>query len=319
MIQRTTIILLLTIGCSSDKIGDLPKPEKRGSEDVIPIDDPSVPSRSIGVVKLAVLGDSLAAGMLGDTVMGEALSSSTDHPLLQVLIEGGGNHGANFASFYKENHENAYTYGQKEGCFSHACRMDLGAEQVINAAVSGAKVDDLNVQLRAVAGGAERYIIQVGVNDFCADDYVEEDFIFGLRGIIEDALSQRQRARVLVVPILDIVRLFDDVLPDDKATHVPALGDRTCEEVRRAFAGDGYCNRVASQDQRLELSEELTSVNARIVGLASEYEAGRVVIAESVIDLEFAPNHLAADCFHLSREGLKLLATETWKYRELFW
>ena len=124
----------------------------------------------------------------------------------------------------------------------------------------------------------------------------------------------------MVVPIPNIVRLFDEVVSlDDKATSVPVLGDKTCEEVGRAFSGDGYCKRIASQDQRLELSEELTSVNASIVGLANEYETGKVVVAESIIDLEFATNHLAADCFHLSKEGLKLVAIETWKSREFFW
>ena len=170
MIRSVSVVFFLTIGnwsCDDGEIGGLSEPERERDEgNVIPTNDPPVFPGSRGVLELAVFGGSLAVGTLGDTVMGESPSLGADHPLMKVLLGGGGYHGGNFDSFYKERYENAYTYGKKEGCFSHACRMDLGTEQFVNVAVSGAKVDDLYAQLRSVSDGAKRYIIQIGVNDF---------------------------------------------------------------------------------------------------------------------------------------------------------
>lgn len=295
-------------------------------------------SKKDPTLKLAILGDSLVVGVMAETKMGGELPAENYLYKHLFATEGKELAGKDLSEEEKRKRrteyvrrnddaykkkENAYSYGKKGDCsFSHACRMGLDKDEFRNFAVSGSKVGDLDAQLAelaSIAGKAEHYIIEVGANDFCANDFNKEKYLKGLKRLIAKVLGQNVQAKVLVVPIPNVVYLFEEVaMPADVATVVRGKS-YTCGQIRDGGLGRRkYCPHVSDATDRAGLKTEIKEVNDAILGLTGQYDNNRVKFAEAVSMTRFGKKHLAADCFHASEEGLKLLAAETWKYQRTF-
>lgn len=325
-------------------------------------------------VKMAVLGDSVAVGLFADMTMGEPLTEDMLLDKVGVILFGDSEEAstkvqalANLDIDYKAKHENAYSYGVKQGCFSHACRLELEKEKVSNQAVSGAQVVrsdpkdtrlTLQQQYDKLAKDVdeiktvEYYVINIGGNDFCADSFDKDNYIAGLKKVVDKIYAANKEAKVLLVPLPNIVHLFQTVAPSD--TNTIELSDQQrekkknkkkkkpkqhvkCKHIRdghiaELFAEEGaedantnyydnnaaFCPRLAvAANKEVDwdaMATELTAVNEAIIDLEDMYTNRKFKVAAGVKDLDFKQEHLSVDCFHPNKKGLKMLGDETYKY-----
>ena len=355
---RTVLIFLLPLIFTSYACEKL--------EELFKKDSPTEPQ----AVKMAVLGDSVAVGLFADMTMGEPLTGDMLVDKIGVILFGSGEEDltkeqalASLDIDYKAEHENAYTYGVKQGCFSHACRLELEKEKVSNQAVSGAQVvrsDPENTQ-RTISEqfdklaqdadaieAVEYYVINVGGNDFCADNFDKNDFISGLEEVVDKIYTANAEAKVLVVPLPNIVQLFNTVAPTESVTielsdeqqnkkkrnnkkpaqqvlckhirdgHIVELFAEEDDQANHYDNAAAFCPRLAvAQDKEVDwsaMATELTAVNEAMIDLEDAYTDRKFKVAASVKDLEFDRAHLSVDCFHPNKKGLKMLADETYKY-----
>ena len=275
--------------------------------------------------RMAVLGDSIAVGFLGDTNMGEPISAQ--NPYFSDLLAGNPRHPSEYDGYYIQNFKNAFSNG--DHCVSLACRIEHSNFHVTNLARSGAKTKELDIQLDMVEAETDHFVIEVGGNDFCALDFDKDTLIAELQGLVEKVSA---RGQVLLIPVPDVVRLFEEVTaPTDTAFTTTDDTVFTCDQIRDGGllatdpqTGDvdpakkalfSFCPRVSSATDRENMKTELTAVNAAIKAMASE----QVKVAESIATMQFGKEHLSADCFHPSRAGLKMIAEEAFKAIDQDW
>ena len=277
------------------------------------------------VFRMAVLGDSLAVGFLGDTNMGKPISAQ--NPYFRDLFSGNPRHPSEYDTYYIQNFKNAFSNG--DHCVSLACRIEHSTFQVVNLALSGAKAEALNAQLDMVEEDTDHFVVEAGANDFCDLDFDKDTLIAELQGLVEKVSA---RGKVLLIPVPDIVRLYEEVTTPTDTAFTAADGTAfTCDQIRDGglLATDpqsgevdpekkklyGFCPRVSSASDREDMKTELTAINAAIKAMASD----QVKVAESIATMQFGKEHLGADCFHPSRAGLKMIAEEAYKAIDLDW
>lgn len=281
------------------------------------------PSEDKNVYKMAVLGDSLAVGLFGDTTMGKR-NKRTDEDKFDQILEGVdalSKRGilAGYDIYYKANHENAYSCGTKvESCsFSLAHHLGLKPEEVKSLAVSGAMANTsqaeikLATQLDGLTADMQHFAINIGGNDFCNSDFNKDEFIAELDKVIKAIYTKRADAKIVVATIPNIPNLFKEVAPDDTEALPSKEGKEktTCGDVRGNDGGLDLCSRLNADDANLDnLKDELDEVNAAIADLKNTHT--KLMVATGVKDIQFNKKHLSADCFHPNTKGLKLLAAE---------
>ncbi|NRA47120.1 MAG: hypothetical protein HRU09_19395 [Oligoflexales bacterium] len=166
---------------TSEKINDGLEKPKAGdslpSESEIdgPISSKQIPESkesNFSIAKMAILGDSIATGVVRDTTSGSMISIG--HPLfsrinlanslLEILQE--------VDDLYKQSMSfHSFFSTQPEGCESLACRLNLNSEMITNLAISGSKVPDVEDQFKAIPPDTDLIAISVGGNDFCSGGF----------------------------------------------------------------------------------------------------------------------------------------------------
>ena len=307
---------------------------------------------------LAVVGDSLATGFFSDGKLGQSMTQAEAlaHPIIKgMMFPGQGKTStASFDSNLKQKFENPYTCAENteesQCSFSYQKRAGLAHDKVKNEAVSGSTVSDIIVQLNQIekAGNAKTYIVQVGGNDFCDDNFEQTEYVNGMRKVIDKILGANSKAQIIVVAIPDIIALYETVATaDDEALTLTNISNQViiqtlelgekrevtflCKHVR-----DGekitdatpdipvFCPRISDADisdaeTTTELfatkKSELQAANKAIADLVSGYSNTNIKFAASVAELAFTKEDITADCVHPSSAGQQKLAKEVWKYK----
>ena len=307
-------------------------------------DDNLEVSVSFADFRLTVLGDSVAVGFLGDTQMGEELS--TDNLFFNALLSGKPQHPSAFDEHYKHHYENAFSSGKH--CVSLACRIEHNNFHVHNLAVSGARASgerdsDIAAQLERADVNTTHYVLEAGTNDFCDLNFNHDTLMASLKSVSAKILARNADAQLLITPVLPVVRVFRDVTsPEDIAF---TQGDKTftCAQIRDGGLAPPEHQQAASLCPRLNgadaaqldaMQAELDAVNAAISALGNKAaptslnaspppqdnpdilvaNAARITVATSLATQTFDKQHLAADCFHPSKAGLEVISAKVFEH-----
>lgn len=291
---------------------------------------------------MTVLGDSIAVGMLSDTQLG---SFPANNPFFNVLLDATKppQHASVFDDYYKQNFSNAFV--RAKHCDSLDCNVEHNSFHVSNLAISGARLSgdaekDISAQLARADQQTTHYVLEAGANDFCAIEFNKDAFIAKMKDHQSKILARGDHVQLLIVPVPDIVHLFESVAPTSSTAFVDPGADPndsaddttyTCAQLRDgdllATRTDGAITKAqAASCPRLidlgdgapdfsALSAELAELNAEI----GKLHGGQTLVATSVAMIKFEPKHVAADCLHPSSAGLRMLGNEIFKAVQGLW
>lgn len=278
-------------------------------------------------VKLVVFGDSIAVGLFSDSQIGE--SASIDHPLAKVLLNSVADKdksSSEISEYYRKNVENSFTCPTSDCKFSLAHQLQIPGKQSDSYAFVGSRystpadgkavtISQQIAKFAKRAGSAEIYVLEGGANDFCATDYDKSKVEQAIKQAIDEVYAQNAEAKVIVVPVPDILRVFKVARDSDIAIgkidgkDASTIQPQQCQKIR-----GNACARISGDSTtETELEAELTALNAAITGIVKTIKEGgkKIAVADGVASFQFGKEHIAADCFHPSAEGLKEIAKHT--------
>ncbi|PZM97730.1 MAG: GDSL family lipase [Actinobacteria bacterium] len=186
-----------------------------------------------------------------------------------------------------------------------------------NHAVPGARAADLQAQAEAAVRDKVEYVtVLIGANDACRQRIEDMTPVAEFREHIERALdvlhSGLPRARVLVVSIPDLYRLWQIGHTDDRAVRAWSRG--ICPALLanpRSTGADDVARRTAFR-KRVEAYNAALAAACRAYGSKCRYDGGAVHRAR--FDLTML-NPL--DYFHPDRDGQNALADVTYRAARL--
>ena len=284
---------------------------------------------------MAVFGDSIAAAMLADTTSGEQLDFYKQGRLIKASqlptqsgLEGNELRDA-LQALGSALHLGAFSGSQT---WSHRVKLEAILKkkmEVFDFGLLGATTETLGEQIRNARDfyrnrqkpPADYVTLIIGSNDFCADVSLEtfrNNFHFRLYQL----LSSHPQSIVLINHVPDVVAVMS--APDTTAFRVGSQ-KFTCDEIRKQaetckdsrLSSASPAAKVETAAQKL--SEMNQIINQEVArqrdGLGSYKPYSGVLIVAPLPELRgnLNPSLLAADCFHPSALGQKLLADESWK------
>lgn len=194
---------------------------------------------------------------------------------------------------------------------------------VINAAVSGAKTQDLLGQVRAARDLAvtSQSFFFVGHNDLCNNptepEALAKQFIEWYEAALTEWDTRHENATAYVIPIADISQVYRVLkgyawYEGDKATY-------TCEDSWNKFFP--YCTshhkKALAGTLEAYLAPRLTAMNGALRKLAEKWDGqsgkNRFRYLTDAPNVAFKPEFFAVDCYHLSDRGQQTLAQEVFK------
>lgn len=272
------------------------------------------------ISKMALLGDSIGVGLFSDTKLGSDLPDES--PVLSFvgdLVMNGTELGEalrEIDSTYKSEYPSAFIGKiSSTNCFSLACQLGLKASSAKNHAVSGSRIDDvLTQQLPALAQDRDLIVIEIGANDFCAEDYNQSTFIDTYKQTLDKLMVPPQQALIVVVPIPNIPSVLQNA-PEKTYSFSYNAGffsmPLTCGDIRdgqfKTVRIEAFCPRLASSSSKT--SKEWTAVNTALETLVNTYSStGRIVFVKELLSWSIQKSELAMDCFHPNATAHKKLA-----------
>ncbi len=178
-----------------------------------------------------------------------------------------------------------------------------------NFARTGAIAVELAGQVqRAIEKKVDYVTILMGANDVCHwnQNHFEalETFKTDYINAIESLISANSNIKILVVPIPNMVRMWEVGIESNRNCSAKWKRYRICQNL---------LGKDVSDLERQQFAERLEDANAVITEIAYSYPE-HVVFVEKVATTDFKLNHISSiDCFHPSLEGQNFLAEETWK------
>ncbi len=277
------------------------------------------------VRKMAILGDSIATGILSNTRLGKFPTISIGLP--QVTIDFGDGFTVSASLFEVE--ENvivskikglAEAYKKRASAFfggidlaedvkSHALQLGLPSKDVLHLAGIGYQASDV---LQSIEDNAQKLaevdyvVVEVGANDFCSNgdsETIKNNFKQDYEKIITKLRNLSSKPVVLVVPIPNVPVALNRIKEETalKIMNQPVL----CEKFQAA-----YCPRVGdSLSEQIKLVQELNSIISELVRKSEAPE--RIILNESLQSATLLNDHFAADCFHPSKAGQQQISDLT--------
>ncbi|MFP5372618.1 MAG: SGNH/GDSL hydrolase family protein [Actinomycetes bacterium] len=211
--------------------------------------------------------------------------------------------------------EASWATGTAEGLDSHAQRLGIDdAADVVNLAVSGARVAGLAGQVRAAAVARPEYVtVLVGANDACAADEADMTPVEEYTAAFGEALDELVRAlpetRVLVLSVPDLSRLWE-------------VG-RDRPEVVRTWRSFGICASMLAdpedtgadaQGRRDRVRARVQAYNAAMAAACDRHAPNCRSDRNAVFDTRFDLADVStADYWHPSSRGQATLARVAWE------
>ena len=284
---------------------------------------PANSAKPLRISKMALLGDSIGVGLFSDTKLGSQLpQNSPVFSFIGSILNGEALDTALLTTnaTYRDNYPSAFI-GKLNvpNCFSLACQLHLTASSANNFAVAGSQVDDvLDTQLPALASDTNLVVVEIGANDFCSEDYNQNDYLTTYKQILDRLATASNQPVVVVIPIPNIPSVFQNAPAATKSLvynfFIPL--QLTCGDIRDGqFAyteHEPFCPRLVSSNTNTMASEWL-SVNAGLANLVNSYaQTGRFVFVQNLTTWSIQQTDLAMDCFHPNLSAHQKLAQMTW-------
>lgn len=268
---------------------------------------------------MAVLGDSISAGFLVDTQLGSPVSLKS--PIMALLNNIGGSFDdtmALIAGNYKANFPAAFVAKADPDCISHSCQLHIPTGQAINHAVIAHRISDLlAIQLPKLDPNADYVVVEIGANDFCANDYDQAKFLAQYSQLVKALGARAHSTRVQFIPIPAIPKVFE-LADSGTVSSVANLAfvelPVHCGDIRDGlmFEGSAFCPRVLAAGKNLgPLYTQLAAVNSGIQDLVEAAKNPKMTFAEGLISEPLTKDDLAIDCFHPNKAAHQKMASRT--------
>jgi len=226
--------------------------------------------------------------------------------------------GFNACGFYVDCPSRSFSTGGNSGVDSHYLRIRAVnpaiAGNTVNAARSGAQVDDLPGQATTVvASGADYVTILIGANDACTSSESSMTPVGEFRGHLDAALGTLRtglpEARVLVISIPDIKQLWDVGRTSFLARTAWSLFN-ICQSMLdnpRSFASAD----VARRDR---VQQRVIDYNAELAAACAAYGPNCRFDGNAVFNFPFTLAQVSGwDYFHPNATGQAMLADVSYR------
>ncbi len=260
---------------------------------------------------VALLAGVLVAAML-------PLSASAVDPLpssvaavgdsISQAVSSGGSLGASYPA-------NSWSTGTNTTVNSHYARL-LALNPSIsghawNDAVSGAKMADLDGQMRSVVGQQPDYLtVLIGGNDLCTDTVAQmtsvADFGAQLTAAMNTLTAGSPTTKVYVVSIPRVYQLWELFKGSFWARSVWSLGG-----ICQSLLANPTSTQAADVQRRAQVAQRNVDFNAKLAEVCALYAQCRFD-GNAVYNVVFAKADVAGDYFHPSVAGQAKLAAVTW-------
>lgn len=315
-----TFVIVLFISCSNES---KKTPQQQS------------PELSQSSKHLIVYGDSLAAGMMANTKLGQTLPNDEFLKLGKMLTDfvTTGEHDTDFFKKidqkYSDDNVAAFA-GTVEYSFSRRIEKELGISvSVKNYAISTARSNDILTEISDYMKSysengvnADFVVLHVGGNDWC-DQKSVEDFKKSFEIVIRKLAEVHSQAKILIMPVPELVKVLrirdtvafqsnaELIQPQFKCSEVkPVL--QTC--LSRGIELGASDAAVAPHEGDLAAyNRSIEEVVQRVLKESGQSFSGKIEIARDYARGDgFSEKWLGIDCFHPGLYGQQQISIATW-------
>jgi lysophospholipase L1-like esterase len=316
LLVATTLTSLLLAAC-----GELPWDKKKA---IAP--NPASEQPNMGTIshenmrwpqRMVVLGDSIGAGLLGGSRMGGDLPAEylkyfingiTGYSNTKLDLKGLGEVEKPFYSPFNGSRIAGNLHSRLASIMPNFSSM--------NASVPGANSWEIGSQFDSALRAQNDFdftIMEFGHNDFCNPNSNIQLFRGYYDYHMSRVLQTNPRARILVVPLVNIPSLFR-VAPDSAtAVRLPlGIGAATanCAKVRSEM--ENACPTFRTREQEFPLWASVVTESA--AAFQNKFPEARVVVAQELASASLiTTDKIALDCFHPNRSGYESIANAAWE------
>jgi lysophospholipase L1-like esterase len=218
---------------------------------------------------------------------------------------------------FTDNPAASWSTGSESEVQSHYLRLRAVNPEIAghnyNDAASGARMRDLASQMAKAAGQHAQYVtVLMGANDVCTDSENGmtslADFRSQFSAAMDTIASRDPRARILVVSIPDIYRLWQ-LYKDDFLARVAWATFDICQ----SMLADPTSTDQADVDRRLRVQQRNIAFNAILADVCGQYARCKFD-GNAAFNTGFSRADVSKrDYFHPSKAGEAKLAAVTWQ------
>ena len=288
-----------------------------------------------------VLGDSMAAGALSDTVIGQSLTTGQTNRLSQALTlhlkydPDSKEYRENLQELSVQKNATAFESHAKWSLvsqlgqrFPRAARPLLHNESIIGTTAETLFEQIAHYRKRYAAGvsPAELVVLNVGGNDWCSPDSSPAEYLHTMEFRLYQILKDHPRSVVLVNGLANLPAIFElrtelAFSVGERKLQCMELADYVEEQCPqgaklRAATDPAEARALASglQQKALAMNRGLKEIVERLRRGAGSYDvyAGRLVFVD-LDSMAFDKRLLSADCFHPGSFGHEQWAKLMWQ------
>lgn len=227
---------------------------------------------------------------------------------ISQAVSSGGSLGATYPA-------NAWSTGTNTTVNSHYARLLALNPGIVgrawNDSVSGAKMADLDGQMRLVVGQRPDYLtVLVGGNDLCTDTVAQmtsvADFSAQFATAMDTLTTGSPQTRVYVASIPRVYQLWELFRSSFWARSVWSLGG-----ICQSLLANPTSTQSADVARRAQVAQRNVDYNATLAAVCALYANCRFD-GNAVYNVAFAKSDVAGDYFHPSVAGQAKLAAVSW-------
>jgi len=258
------------------------------------------------VVAVAATSLPLAASGAEPPPLPSSMSAVGDS--ISQAVSSGGSLGSTYPA-------NAWSTGTNATVNSHYARLlalnPAIAGRAFNDSVSGAKMADLDGQMRLVVGQRPDYLtVLVGGNDLCTDAVGQmtsvADFGAQFTAAMDTLIAGSPQTRVYVASIPRVYQLWELFRGSFWPRTVWSLGG-----ICQSLLANPTSTQAADVARRAQVAQRNVEYNAKLAEVCAGYATCRFD-GNAVYNVPFAKSDVAGDYFHPSIAGQAKLAAVSW-------
>lgn len=266
---------------------------------------------------MVVFGDSVATGFLGGSRMGDDVPDEYIKFLAGSLsIPGGMQINPRALGETEKTRYSPFTGKLILGSLENRFATIESGFSAFNAAVPGASSWDIAAQINAAQQKNQAFeftVMEFGHNDFCNPSGSLEIFKTFYAKNMTQVLGANPQAKILLVPLINIPRLYE-VAPDSaNATRLPfsfQLVQANCKKMREDIenACPTFKTRASNFSQWADVIPQTAAT------FQQNFPQARIVVAETLNNPQLiVPQNISLDCFHPSKWGYQQMASAMWQ------